>query len=129
MAEDGEYKAGQHIRDQGCAHRFPGSGNPKRRNLYGIGCRMAGAACPRVNQYEYLTSTGARLLRAAEKVGHGELTASTHRREMKTYSCKSYNCCRAFTKSTRSVRFSPVASGATPNSSIGRFKRFTQKVG
>src|SRR6516165_7710237 len=82
MAEDGEYKAGQHIRDQGCAHRFPGSGNPKRRNLYGIGCRMAGAACPRVNQYEYLTSSEPGLL-ASEKVGHAEPAASTKRREMK----------------------------------------------
>ena len=90
---------------------------------------MAGVTRPCVNQYEYLTSIGVRVLLAAERVGYAELTASTNRREMKTYSCKSYNCCRAFTKSTRSVRFWPVASGATPNSSIGIFKRFTQKVG
>ena len=90
---------------------------------------MAGVACPRVNPYEYLTSIGARLLLAAERVGYAERTASTSAEKMKTFSCKSYNCCRAFTKSTRSVRFWPVASGATPNSSIGRLKRFTQKVG
>src|SRR6516165_11421277 len=129
MAEDRGYKTRQHIWDQGCARRFPELGDPKRRNFCEIGYRMAGVACPRVNQYEHLTSIGARVLLAAERVGYAELTASTNRREMKTYSCKSCNCCRAFTKSTRSVRFWPVASGATPNSSIGRFKRFTQKVG
>src|SRR6516165_2091831 len=57
----------------------------------------------------------------------------THRQHKaqrnKAYSRKSFNCCRAFTKSTRSVRFWPIASGTTPNSSIGRFKRFTQNVG
>jgi len=35
-----------------------------------------------VNQYEYLTSIGARGLLAAERVGYAELTASTNRREM-----------------------------------------------
>ena len=60
---------------------FPELGDPKRRNLYGIGYRMAGVACPRVNQYENLTSIGARLLLAAERVGYAELTASTKRRE------------------------------------------------
>ena len=86
--------------------RFPELGDPKRRNLYGIGCGMAGAACPRVNQYEYLPSIGARVLRAAQKVGDAGLTASTKRREIKTYLRKSYNynCRRAFTKSTRSVQ-------------------------
>jgi len=34
-----------------------------------------------VNQYEHLTSIGARLLLAAERVGYAELTASTKRRE------------------------------------------------
>ena len=73
MAEDRGYKTCQHIWDQGYAPRFPELGDPKRRNLYGIGCGMAGAACPRVNQYEYLTSIGAGVLLPAEKVGHGEL--------------------------------------------------------
>ena len=34
-----------------------------------------------MNQYKYLTSIGARLLLAAERVGYAELTASTKRRE------------------------------------------------
>src|SRR5215471_2756812 len=73
MAEDRGYKTGQRIWDQERARRFPELGDPKRRSLYGIGYRMAGAACPRVNQYEYLTSIGARVLLPAEKVGYGEL--------------------------------------------------------
>src|SRR6516165_4450462 len=64
MAEDRGYKTRQHIWDQGCARRFPELGDPKRRNLHGIGYRMAGVACPRVNQYEYLTSIGPTLLLA-----------------------------------------------------------------
>ena len=52
MAEDRGYKAGQRIWDQECARRFTELGDPKRCSLYGIGYRMAGAACPGVNQYE-----------------------------------------------------------------------------
>ena len=51
-------------------------GDPKRRNLNGIGYRMAGVACPCVNQYEYLTSIGVRVLLAAERVGYAERTAN-----------------------------------------------------
>jgi hypothetical protein len=33
--------------DQGCAPRFLELGDPERRNLYGIGSPMTGAACPK----------------------------------------------------------------------------------
>src|SRR5262245_60638699 len=62
------YKTGQRIWDQERARRLPELGDPKRRSLHRIGHRMAGAACTRVNQYEYLTSIGARVLLPAEKV-------------------------------------------------------------
>ena len=34
-----------------------------------------------------------------------------------------------FTKSTKSVKFFPVESGTVPSFSMGRLRRFTQKVG
>src|SRR5262249_15886833 len=64
MAEDRKHKTGKRIWDQERSRRFPELGDPKWRNLYGIGCRMAGAAGPRVNRYEYLTSIAARVLLA-----------------------------------------------------------------
>jgi hypothetical protein len=114
--------------DQGCAPRFPELGDPKRRNLYGIGCRMAGAACPRVNQYEYLTSIGARVLLAAEKVSHAELTASTKRREMKLIRASLITAVGPSQNLPGLSDFRRLRRAVTPNSSIGRFKRFTQNV-